>query len=110
MLPESVLGPRAVAVVWDVHARRRLLSLFGHAHHIGTLAWHPSGNELATGSWDKTVIVWDTKDGSRRAAFERFPEIIQAVAWNADGTFLAIAAGSFENATWIWSLEAAQNE
>ena len=36
-----------------------LLTLAGHKGHVNCVVFSPDGRRLATGSWDKTVKVWN---------------------------------------------------
>jgi WD40 repeat protein/serine/threonine protein kinase len=49
--------------VWDVKTGKELLSLQGHTHSIGRVAFSPDGQLLASTGVDSTVKVWDTQTG-----------------------------------------------
>ncbi len=45
---------------------REQVTLRGHSLALASVAYSPDGKYLATGSYDKTAKVWDTKSGTRR--------------------------------------------
>ena len=49
--------------LWDVAAGREVHTLTGHANIVTSLAFSPDGRWLATGSWDKTIKIWDVQTG-----------------------------------------------
>jgi hypothetical protein len=46
--------------LWDLAAEKEIQVLKGHRGPISTLAFSPDGKLLATGSYDTTVLLWDT--------------------------------------------------
>ncbi|MCA8955760.1 MAG: protein kinase [Planctomycetes bacterium] len=47
--------------VWEYPSMRRLLLLRGHRRGVFALQFTPDGRRLLSGSWDKTVRVWETE-------------------------------------------------
>lgn len=45
--------------VWDVQSGECRQTLEGHSNWISSMVFSPDGTRLASGSWDKTVKVWD---------------------------------------------------
>jgi WD40 repeat protein len=103
LIPDRFLGPGSAAILWDATTFKALFKLIGHRHHIESLTWSPDGRNLATGSWDQSVIIWDVPTGTRAAILrEGFNEVINAVAWSPDGRILATTFGSFHKNTILW--------
>lgn len=64
--------------------------LKGHTGRVTALAYRPSGNVLATGSWDGSVRIWDHNHGQCLTNFEWGIGRIQALAFAPDGLRLAV--------------------
>jgi WD40 repeat protein len=62
----------------------------GHKNDVISVAYSPDGKQIASGSDDATVQVWDVSTGERRT-FETDSKYIFSVAFSPDGT--QIAAG-----------------
>ena len=48
---------------------KKLRVFKGHTRRIESVAWSPDGSQLATGSQDKTVKVWDVATGKELHTF-----------------------------------------
>ena len=47
--------------LWNVADGKEMAALKGHRAGINTVAWHPEGHLLASGSLDGTIGLWDMK-------------------------------------------------
>jgi WD40 repeat protein len=74
---------------WDVASGRQIGTFQGHS-----VAFHPSGNSLATIGHDGTVILWDVTTGAKLDALKVHPPC-HVIAFSPDGTILA--CGSDKN-------------
>ncbi|NDJ76316.1 MAG: WD40 repeat domain-containing protein [Chloroflexi bacterium] len=77
-----------------------LLVLDGHTDSVGALTWSPDGTQLASGSYDQTVRVWDAASGTQVAIFQENNDRVSEVSWSSDGTRLA--SGSGDGTLRIW--------
>ncbi len=71
---------------WTERAR-----LVGHQNAIATVAFGPQGR-LASGSWDKTLRLWDIATGETLHLLDRYGAYVSAAAISPDGTLLAAAS------------------
>eukprot|EP01133_Synstelium_polycarpum_P003452 gene3452-3926_t len=92
--------------VWSVRTGRLTDVLSGHTAPVHSIAFDPSGAaRLATGSWDKTVRVWDIyEDAAVKETIQHKSDVL-AVAFSPDGKILATSTldGSisfFETESW----------
>ncbi len=81
----------------------------GHLDGGTDLAWHPDNKHLASSGRDTTVRVWDTAAGKLVAEVGKgrggqFKDWVCAVAWSADGGW--IAAADMAGAVQVWSFPA----
>ena len=76
------------------HADRTLLRNLtgGHTSRIWSVAISPDGTRIASGSIDKTVVLWNAATGVKLHALTGHTHIVLSVAFSPDG--LAVASGS----------------
>ena len=78
--------------LWSVQTGKLLDVMAGHTAPVSSLAFSPSGaNQLASGSWDKTVRVWSVF--GRSGAVEPFSlsSDVLAIAYRPDGNEVAVS-------------------
>src|SRR5215510_4755445 len=75
-------------------------TLQGHKDFISRIAWSPDGQALASGSFDRTIKLWDTQAGELRQTLEGHTLNIHSVAWSPNGRLLA--SGSWDKTIKLW--------
>ncbi|KFA55450.1 hypothetical protein S40293_09850 [Stachybotrys chartarum IBT 40293] len=81
---------------WDVC----LQTLEGHSEPVTSVVFSADGQHLASGSWDKTVKIWDRASGDCLKTLEGHSEPVTSVVFSADGQHLA--SGSWDSTVKIW--------
>jgi WD40 repeat protein/serine/threonine protein kinase len=92
--------------VWDVDPRAPLPVLRGHTGTIYPMAYSPDGRWLASGSWDKTVRLWDAATGELCATLTH-PSFVWGLAFGPDGTWLVTGCHQDDRLR-IWDLATAR--
>ena len=80
-------------------AELRIL-LASHTREVRGVAWSPDGTQLASGSSDGTVRVWDAATGEELRVVGNHAGGVMSVAWSPDGTRLA--SGSADKSLQVW--------
>ncbi|KAG6332965.1 hypothetical protein ID866_6127 [Astraeus odoratus] len=79
--------------LWSVQTGKLLDILTGHEAPVSTLSFCPSGsNQLASGSWDRTVRVWSVFGRSRAMETFAVSSDVLALSFRPDGAELAVAS------------------
>ena len=97
--------------VWNLQTAHLLDTLAGHEGPISCLAFgsDTAGNAfLASGSWDKTVRVWDFLSTKSAVDVLRHDTDVTALAFSPDGGTLAVA--SLNGQISIWDAREAQQK
>ena len=102
-----------VSLAWFGHAFAQspqpMLILKGHTDPVATVAVSPDGKILATGSFDKTVKLWDAATGKELrtlAGATGHTNLVLGVAFAPDG--LTLATVSSDNSLKIWDFATGQ--
>ena len=80
--------------LWDTRTGEQVGTLEGHSHTVGSVAFSPDGDVLASGGgwYDDTVRFWDTRTGEEVRILEGHTEGVDSIAFSSDGVKLATAS------------------
>ncbi|KAF8342414.1 WD40 repeat-like protein [Amanita rubescens] len=78
--------------------------LYGHTDSVKSVAFSPDGGRIVSGSYDKTICLWDAEMGELlRAPLEGHRNLVVSVAFSPDGKH--IVSGSYDNTIRLWDAE-----
>lgn len=87
--------------VWDTEKGVKIYQVRGHEERVSSLAWR--GNQMATGSRDRTILMRDVRENQRNvvAKYQGHTQEVCGLKWSFDGNNLA--SGGNDNKLMIWS-------
>ncbi|KAJ1668855.1 ribosome assembly [Coemansia sp. RSA 1813] len=75
-------------------------SLTGHTEAVLSVSFSPDGTQLASGSGDTTVRIWDLDTETPRFTCTGHKNWVLSIAWSPDGKVLA--SGGMDNTVRLW--------
>lgn len=99
-------GQDDVAVLWTIEEEtggckcKERCRLQGHTDSVVDVAFSTDGVYAATGSYDGTVRIWNSGDGSLVQCLEGPSKEVEWILWHPKGH--AILAGSNDTMAWMW--------
>src|SRR4029079_10177412 len=84
----------------DPSSAQKLFSLKGHRDYVLSVAFSADGKQLASGSQDKTIRVWEAVTGKEVRTLMGHTAAVRSVAFSPDGKQLA--SGSLDETLKLW--------
>ena len=95
-------GGEGNVVLWPLDNDQPLATLSGHTGRVCRVEFHPSGQYLASASFDTTWRLWDVEKQTELLLQEGHSRELFTVAFNTDGSLLA--SGGLDSIGRIWDL------
>jgi WD40 repeat protein len=92
--------------LWDRPTWKLAKTLNAHTDWVRCLSFTPSGEELVSGSFDKTISLWKIATGEKQYTLTEHAKGVFALAVSPDGRFLA--SGSWDESIKLWDLPQGQ--
>jgi WD40 repeat protein len=80
-----------------------LQTLKGHSSWVNSVAYSPDGQTVASGSWDKTIKLWNVKTGNLLQTLKGHSSSVNSVAYSPDGQTLA--SGNGDKTIKLWNVK-----
>lgn len=87
--------------------KRKTATLKGHMYMVRSVAFSPDGLQLASGSEDCSIKLWEVSSGKEIATLKGHVYSVNSVAFSLDGKRLA--SGSGDSYIKLWIRPAARN-
>ncbi|MGF7218657.1 WD40 repeat protein [Spirosoma lacussanchae] len=80
----------------------------GHTGSISSMAFSPTGHYAISGSYDKTIRLWEVATGRELHRFDGHTDDIPSVAFSPDGRYFFSGGSLKDNSIRQWSLTTGQ--
>src|SRR5262245_7842286 len=80
--------------------QQRRLGLLETSAQVLTVAFSPDSRMLASGGFDKAVVLWEVASGKERASLAGHTDVISSVSFCSDGK--TVASGSWDTTVKLW--------
>ena len=81
--------------------------LNGNTGPVVSAIFSPDGKTLASGTYDKDILLWDVKTRQLMGELSGHSAVIRSIAFNGDGSMMA--SGSQDNTIILWDMKTRQS-
>ena len=75
----------------------------GHSNSVNSVAISTDNKYIVSGSWDKTIKIWDIKTGECLNTLEWYSDWVNSIAISPDGNYIVL--GSRDKTIKIWDIK-----
>jgi WD40 repeat protein len=86
--------------LWDATKGVELQTLKGHSGSVRSVAFSPDGEQVVSGSWDRTVRLWGATKGVEPQTLGSHSDHVNSVAFSPDGKL--VVSGSSDGTVQLW--------
>jgi WD40 repeat protein len=86
--------------LFDAYTGILMKKLTKHEAAVNAINFSPTGRLLASGSDDRTAIIWDTESGKSKHILKGHDQTVRAVRFSPDGSLLASGSGNASVVLW----------
>ena len=90
----------------DLNAVPRLLQ--GHTAPVSSVDFSTDGRLIVSGSWDKTVRIWDVASGTQQTVLQGHTGQVESVAFGADHN--QVVSGGFDSSVREWDVASGREQ
>ena len=91
--------------LYDAVTHQEVNLLTGHESLVLCVAFSPDGQTLASGSWDRTIRLWNPYTGQHKATLmDDGMWDVTSIAFSPDGSTLASGGGRWSNKILLWDI------
>ena len=96
--------------LFDMRNMKRALNVLkGHVAAVMSVEWSPTGEELISGSYDRTIRLWERSKGHSRDIYHtKRMQRVFSVAWTPDNNY--VLSGSDDGNIRLWRAKASERQ
>lgn len=95
-------GEKGIINIWDIDSGKKKFTLRGHFDLISSIDYSFDGAYLASGSYDKQILLWAPLAGKQLTSLPQSTASVNAISFQPNGT--ALIAGSSDKTVKLWEI------